>query len=544
MPKTNRVERRETLPDTEQEITLRVMQADPTAGRDHPAARSPQEPTTSTDHDGKPVELTAAVIRDLAMGAEVGLFVDQYSVPFAQIPVSTPEPHIECLNVRSKVFLSRLLALIEEETSQTPEPREIKRAMEMFELQAHRSGQRELSNRTMVAAGVVHVDVGDAAWRMITVDQDGWKVEPQDEAHFFRVRHHKALPEPVPGGDPNELFEFVPVDEDHDRLLLLAWVISAFHPGVPGPILLWTGQQGSAKTTRCRRLRSLIDPSEAAMLGNIEIGNLFRIFHHHATPCFENVSQFDPKTTDMFCRAVTGSSVEQRRLYTDADQVLYSFRRAIMINGIDLPSTRPDFLDRCLIMNCKRMNNFLPLAGLDAAFEAARPRLLGSLLDLLVKTMRVVNGIPPTSGFRMADFAQFGRATAVALGKTIEEFDASYEANQRHQYDDVLDDSSFARVVADFAKGYDVEEPWKGSAEKLLHELVDWAKRKGQSHSDRSWPGSPRWASTRLSELAPVLASEGVLVERQPRTGNCRPWKLYSVDPTAGDTEAQPDDRE
>ena len=454
--------------------------------------------------------------------------------------MSVPQPHIECLEVRSQLFLSRLLTLLEDKSPTTPKPREIKGAIQMFELQALRSGQRELANRTMVADGVVNIDLGDVSWRRIKVDREGWNILPQDQPHFFRVRHHKPIVDPVPGGDPWELFNFVSVDEEPDKLLVLAWMVSAYHPAVLNPILLWTGQQGSAKTTRCRRLRSLIDPSEAAVLGDIELGNLSHIFHHHAVPCFENVSHFNRTTADMFCRAVTGNSVERRRFYTDSDQVLWSFRRAIMINGIDLPSTRPDFLDRCLVMNCKRIVNFLPEKDLDAQFAEARPRITGALLDLLVTTMQIAMTIPLASHFRMADFAHFGRATAVALGKTIEDFDNCYEANINQRCRDVLDDSSFARAVASFAKGYGVDTPWIGNAEALLTTLVAWAKKKGLSPSDRSWPHSPRWLSTRLSELGPILASSGVCVERQQRTGTCRPWKLTFIDPGTREAIAVP----
>jgi hypothetical protein len=108
-------------------------------------------------HTEKPPcdQLDASTILSFALGVGVECFVNQYGTPYAQIPVSVPQPHIECLEVRSQLFLSRLLTLLEDKSPATPKLQEIKKAIQMFELQALRSGQRELANRTMVADGVV-----------------------------------------------------------------------------------------------------------------------------------------------------------------------------------------------------------------------------------------------------------------------------------------------------------------------------------------------------------------------------------------------------
>ncbi|MFK7776635.1 MAG: hypothetical protein QM501_00760 [Gimesia sp.] len=61
------------------------------------------------------------------------------------------------------------------------------------------------------------------------------------------------------------------------------------------------------------------------------------------------------------------------------------------------------------------MKTFKPIKELDAAFENARPKLLGSLLGLLVKTLKEMKHLPVDGKFRMANFAHFGRAMTVAL---------------------------------------------------------------------------------------------------------------------------------
>ncbi|GIW83148.1 MAG: hypothetical protein KatS3mg105_4955 [Gemmatales bacterium] len=198
-----------------------------------------------------------------------------------------------------------------------------------------------------------------------------------------------------------------------------------------------------------------------------------------------------------------------------------------MINGIDLPSSRPDFLDRCLVFHCKRMEVFKPLQELNAAFERARPRLLGALLDLLSKTMQVLPTTPSATDFRMADFAQFGRAVTQALGRPVEEFDKAYRLNLDHQSRELVVDSLFAQAVSKFALGFREGDAWTGSTQDLLKGILKTAKDNGLSHKDKSWPGSPRWASSQLRELAPALGANGVIVEQLKRATNCRPWKVY-----------------
>jgi len=259
----------------------------------------------------------------------------------------------------------------------------------------------------------------------------------------------------------------------------------------------------------------------------MEMSDLFLTFQHHAVPCFENVSRFSRREADMFCRAVTGNGVERRKLYTDSDQKLYSFQRPIIINGLDAPSIRPDFLDRCVIINCRRVKDFVPLQKLDREFEAARPRLLGAMLDLLVETLKLHGNTASAKEFRMADFAHFGRAVAKAFGKNAVDFDKAYRANIRQQDCEILEDSPMVRAVEKFAEKFSSEKPWKGSAGELLEKLRDRAHVLGDANVKADLPKSPRWLSSRLSELAIALGTRSVVVERLPRTNSSRGWQVY-----------------
>jgi len=480
--------------------------------------------------------LTPMGIVTLAIEADTKFFQDQHGDVFAWISTARGEPHFECLRIRSKAFQARLLDLIRAKRETTneaeggnslPTPSDIRHAIELLELQAYDSHRIELANRCRANDDGTLIDLGDPNWKMIAMTPKGWEIVGHSGPLFYRTRHQRPLVEPIRGGDIDELYKFVPVETEEEKLLVTAWMIASLYPLVPNPILLFVGQQGSAKTTRSRRLRSLLDPSVTPVLGDMEMSDLFLTFQHHAVPCFENVSRFSRREADMFCRAVTGNGVERRKLYTDSDQKLYSFRRPIIINGLDTPSIRPDFLDRCVIINCRRIQDFVPLQKLDQDFESARPRILGAMLDLLVEALKLLGNTTPAKEFRMADFAHFGRAVAKALGKNAVDFDKAYRANIRQQDCEILEDSPMVRAVEKFAEKFTSEKPWKGSAGELLELLRDRAHVLGDANVKADLPKSPRWLSSRLSELAIALGTRSVVIERLPRTNSSRGWQVY-----------------
>ena len=81
-----------------------------------------------------------------------------------------------------------------------------------------------------------------------------------------------------------------------------------------------------------------------------------------------------------FCRLATGGGFGTRQLYTDQEEVLFAAMRPAMLNGIADVATRPDLLDRSLVVE-------LPLIPEErrrtereiwAEFAEEHPRVLGA----------------------------------------------------------------------------------------------------------------------------------------------------------------------
>jgi hypothetical protein len=174
------------------------------------------------------------------------------------------------------------------------------------------------------------------------------------------------------------------------------------------------------------------------------------------------------------------------------------------------------------------MENFQRLNELDRQFEEASPRILGAMLDVLVKTLRVLPSTPSAAEFRMADFAHFGRAVAIALGRQPSAFDEAYRLNVRRRNLELLDDAPMVRLLKRFSRNYSAAKPWIGSVLTLLDELQTMAAINGDANGMKDLPKSGRWLSSRLSEMTSALKSIGIIVEKLQRTHDQRAWKVFA----------------
>ena len=136
-----------------------------------------------------------------------------------------------------------------------------------------------------------------------------------------------------------------------------------------------------------RGLKSLLDPSAT---DTIDLGRdpaaLAQVSDHNAVPIFDNVTGISTWAGDMLCKAVTGGGFSKRELYTDADDVILAFKRALIVTGINIPTHAPDLLDRMLLVE---LEPIAPEYRRDerefwTKFNAARLRLLQSWTQLAV----------------------------------------------------------------------------------------------------------------------------------------------------------------
>jgi hypothetical protein len=188
--------------------------------------------------------------------------------------------------------------------------------------------------RTAWHDGTLYYDLCDSAWRTVRIDRNGWQIVSDAEVKFIRYSHMAAQVEPQAGGHLDRLFEFVNIEERHARELTKSFLPVALIPDIPRPCLALHGDQGSGKTSTARRLRSLIDPSDMAMLRCKDDAETVQGLAHHYAPIIDNLSNLPEWLSDTLSRAVTGEGFTKRALYTNADDYLFRYKRVFILTGI------------------------------------------------------------------------------------------------------------------------------------------------------------------------------------------------------------------
>ena len=245
---------------------------------------------------------------------------------------------------------------------------------------------------------------------------------------FRRSAGMLALPIPVAGGGIEELRPFLNVRSDNEFILAVAWVLAALRDRGPYPTLALFGEHGTAKSTFARILRSLIDPNTAPLRAlPREDRDLFIAAMNAHVLVFDNISFLADWISDTLCRLSTGGGFATRRLYTDQDEVLLDAIRPVILNGIEEVVNRPDLTDRAIFLTLEPIPDDMRLleSELWDAFNTARPRILGALLDAVAMGLARLPATQLERLPRMADFAIWATACETALRH---QDDTSWEA--------------------------------------------------------------------------------------------------------------------
>lgn len=477
----------------------------------------PKRPTQADAIVGMLLEEPGDLATEVA--AAVELFHDPSGDAFATLPVGD---HRETHPLRSKAFRQWLARRFHEQTGKTPNAQALIDATNVLAGKALFDGpEHAVYTRIAERDGVIYLDLCDERWRVIDIDATGWRVLEEAPVRFRRTRGMLPLPIPLAGGDLGRLRVFVNVENDGDWFLLAAWLIGAFRPHGPYPVLVLHGEQGSAKSSTSRALRSLVDPNAAPIrAAPRDERDLMLSARNGWCLAFDNLSHLSVSLSDGLCRLSTGGGFATRELYTDLDETILDAQRPIILNGIEEIATRGDLLDRAIILYLPSIpaDKRQPEASLWATYETARPALLGALLDAVSMALRNESTTRLERFPRMADFARWIVAAEPALPWPSGTFLNAYAANREAANDLTLDASLVSQALRDFAR--DLNGTWSGTASELLKMLTEQVD--DATTRQKGWPANGRSLSNALRRLAPNLRAAGVAITfdiRQAGTG-------------------------
>jgi hypothetical protein len=451
----------------------------------------------------------------LELAAEVKLFHTSDDKAYADV---VKNGHRETWFVRSKKFKLWISREFLEETGKPPGREALTAALDQIEAEAiHNGPTLPVYVRIGGFEGKIYLDLCDDEWRVVEIDANGWRVIQNPPVRFRRAPGMLPLPVPVGGGKIDLLRSFLNVSEesDDDFVLTVAWLLAALRPDGPFWLLAIGGEQGSAKTFFCKLMRMLIDPNIAdnRTLPRDEL-DLFIAASNGWVLAFDNVSGLPFWIADAMCRISTGGGFGKRQLYTDDEETLFRVKRPQILNGIEDSVTRPDLADRAIILTLEPIpdDERKLEKELEAEFVAARPMILGALLDAVAVGLAREGQVELEQLPRMADCAHWLAACEPAFWEEGT-FAKAYDDNRASLVETVLEAMPLATAIKDFVATLDKTDEWTGTATDLLALLNGRQGDLTIRRDRRLWPSTAKGLSGSLRRLAkPMRQSYGMTI--------------------------------
>ena len=396
-------------------------------------------------------------------------------------------------------------------------------ARRVLDMLAHASGDvRELHTRAAFNEGAVFYELSPG--RVVRIDEDGWRMDPDPPVHFRAIKNLQPLPTPIPGGKLEDFTEWVNLKTDRDRRLFLTYVTLALLAHIARPILEMTGVMGAGKSTACRIVKKMLDPTsnEAVTIDR-------RDFLQKAAHCYilmlDNQNSLPEWFQDTLCRLVTGESDSKRVLYSDDEDLVWSMKRAVLLNGINPPSERGDVQDRTLPIELDRLDKRerLPEDDFWLRFSLKHPELLGAEFDALSGALRQRHTVKLAERPLLADWGLYAAALYESQGWGVGTFVEDWKVVEKTQQQGTLDGSVVAQAVILYMKDKDRVEK---SAAKLHAALEARAGDDLDLKADKTWPKTGRTLWKKIREVTPLLEAHGIRAWRSPSNKTGRPIVL------------------
>jgi hypothetical protein len=421
------------------------------------------------------------------------------------------EGHRETHPIRSTRFTDWLLMRYFRQHGRAPNAQVLTDALNTVRAMAIYDGpEMPVYIRVAEHEGDVYVDLGNVRWDAVRITREGFEVVTNPPVRFVRKAGFAPLPYPAAGGTIEDLRPFLNVATEGDFMLIAAWTAFSLSPWGPYPDLVLQGEQGSAKSTTVRVLRALVDPAVEPLRAlpkserdlAIAAGNAWVL-------AFDNLSGIRDWLSDALCRLATGGGFATRMLYTDDEEIIFSAKRPIILNGIDDIATRGDLQERSVLVSLpsipeeerREENTFW------TEFEAVQSRIFGALLSGVSAALRNADDVHLERMPRMADFAVRATAMEGTFGWEPGSFVEVYEANRQEASQTLLANEPVADAVEKMIE-QNRELPWSGTATELLDLLSFYVN--DDIKRSRAWPKGPQALSRRLKRIAPALRSVGI----------------------------------
>jgi hypothetical protein len=446
----------------------------------------------------------------LGLVEDVSLFKTEWGEAYADIEV---EGHRETWPVASQEFKDRLLARFLRSEHRALSGPALNNVLAALRAKVVIGGEtKPVFLRVADFGGKRYLDLANGRWEVVEISKAGWKIVADSPVRFHRVRGMAPLPRPGRGGKIQDLRPFLGNISDTGFVLVVGWLLTVLNGHSPYPVLVFWGVQGSAKSSASSYTRSVIDPA-LTPLGTLPSTKTeySRAVSQNWVLAWDNVSQINNKTSDVLCRLSTGGY--EPHYGATGGRPSTSHTRPIILNSIVPCVRRPDLADRALFVTLEPIKDKdrKQEGDLEAKFAKALPGVVGALLDALVVGLINSKSSRIEAVGRLVDMHQF----VTGCGKAFSaegSFGVAYQESQKLAASILTETSTVATGVIRLVEERGV---FGGTSTDLLRELN---ARVRNVHVDGRLPGGPAALSSELERVKPLLAAQGILIDRD-RTG-------------------------
>ena len=319
--------------------------------------------------------------------------------------------------------------------------------------------------------GGIEYSLKDSKQRVVVIDKDGWKLT--NESRYKFLHSSASKPQVVP-----EMCEKNPIDllkpyvnlKGDSLILFVVWLIQAFCAGNHFALLV-TAERGAGKSTLCRIIRSIIEPSGTDISHfSKKKDDLLNILSNLYLVCFDNVRDISKEQSDLLCSAITGGTATKRALYTDNDMFVQKLHNTVVVNGISTTTKESDLAERFLVLKLKKLpsNKICRERDFWDSFNRDLPNILGAIFATLSKAMIYFETLSLKNMPRMADAFADMVIIAQTLGISEEKFRQIYDDNVTLM-NQLRSETPIVKAVRDLMNSKPGQRAVEGTAEEIFN---------------------------------------------------------------------------
>ncbi len=442
----------------------------------------------------------------------------------------------EILDIETQDFTTKIISLCEKayiESNKVFTDKDIKTALGSIRAYVTNKGERKrLSLRYANSDDrkTIYIDRCSKESDVIKIDANGVKLIPMSECPiiFKRNKGMAELPKPIyiKGESKHQLlYKYFLNNNPDDFKALIGFLIGAMCPIFNQPLLSVTGEAGSGKTTLVTMLSELIDPYDRGSRKTNQVVNVkgrldsneFAVLksNRYLLP-IDNLSGINGELSDTISMAVTGGTVEVRKMYTNSEVVTMILDGVVILNGINDSVKKSDLADRCVFLT---LPTIPPTSRQEqsiwSSFEKDKPYILGDLYQAISTGLKNAEiEVPrPKQDYRLAGFREFVARCSEHLGWTMEKWNRAIINNKKEAIDRNIEENPFMNdilsLILQKSKDYNIIN-WIGNGQDLLNDIFCVTGNEVDKQ-DIAYPRKSK-VSARLLQEAPTLRQYGIEV--------------------------------